>query len=87
MRNLIKKPWAFIRVSLYESYFFEVIGPGFLNQVPTLGSYIEKRYVTISIRAIVELSKPIVIIVTAQVYMNKQSIYLYIIYMYNPEAR
>ena len=34
--NLIKKPWAFIRVPYYESYYFGVIGPGFLNQVPTL---------------------------------------------------
>ena len=35
-RNLIKKPWAFIRVPYNESYYFGVIGPGFLNQVSTL---------------------------------------------------
>ena len=28
-RNLIKKPWALVRVP------YMVIGPGFLNQVPT----------------------------------------------------
>ena len=36
--NLIKKPWAFIRV-LYmspTSYYFGVMGPGFLHQIPTL---------------------------------------------------
>ena len=33
----MKKPWAFIGVLLYESYYFGVIRPGFLNQVPTLG--------------------------------------------------
>ena len=33
----MKKHWAFIRV-LYESYYFGVVGPGFLNQVPTLAS-------------------------------------------------
>ena len=31
-RNLIKKPWAFIRVP----YMKPTIGSGFLNQVPTL---------------------------------------------------
>ena len=34
---MIKKPWAFIRVSLYETYYFGVIGPGLLNQVTTIG--------------------------------------------------
>ena len=34
-RNLIKKPWVFMDF-LHESYDFGVIGPGFLNQVPTL---------------------------------------------------
>ena len=28
---------AFIRAPFYESYYFGVIRPGFLNQVPTLG--------------------------------------------------
>ena len=28
--SLIKKPWVFIRVPLYESYYFGVLGPGFL---------------------------------------------------------
>ena len=32
----MKKPWAFIGGSLYEAYYFGVLGPGFLNQVPTL---------------------------------------------------
>ena len=36
-RNLIKKSWAFIRVSSMNPTILGVIGPGFLNQVPTLG--------------------------------------------------
>ena len=36
-RNLIKKPWAFIRVPYMNPTILGVIGPGFLNQVPTLG--------------------------------------------------
>ena len=32
-RNLIKKPWAFIRVPCMNPTFLGVIGPGFLNQV------------------------------------------------------
>ena len=36
-RNLIKKPWVFIRVLNVKPYIVGVImGPGFLNQVPTL---------------------------------------------------
>ena len=31
-----KKPWAAFRVPDHESYYFGVICPGFLNQVPTL---------------------------------------------------
>ena len=34
--NLIKKPWGLYWGSLYESYNFWVMGPGFLNQLPTL---------------------------------------------------
>ena len=34
--NLIKKPWVFIWNSSYESHYIGVIGPGFLNQVPTV---------------------------------------------------
>ena len=34
---MIKKPWAFIRVPyMNPNYYFGVIGPGFLNQVPAL---------------------------------------------------
>ena len=36
VRNLIKKPWAFIRVLNMDPTILGVIGPGFLNQVPTL---------------------------------------------------
>ena len=35
-RNLIKKPWAFIRVPYMHPTILVVLGPGFLNQVPTL---------------------------------------------------
>ena len=35
-RNLIKKPWACIRVPYMNPTIFGVMGPGFLNQVPTL---------------------------------------------------
>ena len=35
-RNLIKKPWAFIRVPFMNPTILGVIGPGFLNQVPTV---------------------------------------------------
>ena len=35
-RNLIKKPWAFIWVPYMNPTILGVIGPGFLNQVPTL---------------------------------------------------
>ena len=34
-RNLIKKPWAFIGVAYMNPTILGVIGPGFLNQVPT----------------------------------------------------
>ena len=33
----MKKPWAFIRVPYMNPTVFGVIGPGFLNQVPTSG--------------------------------------------------
>ena len=33
--------------SLYESYYFEVTGPGFLNQVPTLES---RRRILVGLR-------------------------------------
>ena len=36
-RNLIKKPWAFIRLPCMSPNILRVIGPGFLNRVPTLG--------------------------------------------------
>ena len=32
----MKKPWAFIRVPYMNPTIMGVIGPGFLNQVPTL---------------------------------------------------
>ena len=35
-RDLIKKPWAFIRVPYMNPTIWVVVGPGFLNQVPTL---------------------------------------------------
>ena len=35
-RSLIKKPWAFIRAPHVNPTILGVIGPGFLNQVPTL---------------------------------------------------
>ena len=35
-RNLIKKPWAFSRVPYMNPTNLGVIGPGFLNQVPTV---------------------------------------------------
>ena len=35
-RNLIKKPWVFVRVPYMSPTIWGVIGPGFLNQVPTL---------------------------------------------------
>ena len=34
--NLIKKPWLLIRVPYMNPNILGVIGPGFLNQVPTL---------------------------------------------------
>ena len=37
LKNLIKKPWAFIRAPYMNPTILGVIGPGFLHQVPTLG--------------------------------------------------
>ena len=37
-RNLIQKPWVFIRVPYMNPTIWGVMGPGFLNQVPTLCS-------------------------------------------------
>ena len=34
----MKKPWALIRVLYMSPKYIGVIGPGFLNQVPTLPS-------------------------------------------------
>ena len=36
---MIQKPWAFIRVPYMNPTIFGVIGPGFLNQVPTLKAF------------------------------------------------
>ena len=41
-RNLIKKPWALIRVPYMNPTILGGIGPGFLNQAPTLnGAFLE----------------------------------------------
>ena len=39
----MKKPWAFIRVCYMNPTIFGVIGPGFLNQVPTFCGFIGAR--------------------------------------------
>ena len=36
----MKKPWVFIRVPYMDPNILGFIGPGFLNQVPTLGKRI-----------------------------------------------
>ena len=38
-RNLIKKPWVLIRFPYMNPNALGVIGPGFLNQVPTLQDF------------------------------------------------
>ena len=45
-RNLIKKPWAFIRVPCMNPTILGVIGPGFLNQVPTLTASLVASFTT-----------------------------------------
>ena len=42
-RNLIKKPWAFIKAP-YMNPTVWVIGPGFHNQVPTLGRFTTSQF-------------------------------------------
>ena len=49
--NLIKKPWASFKGSLYEPYYFGGIGPGFLNQAPTNTHAVGMRPCALSVGA------------------------------------
>ena len=52
IRNLIEKPWAFIRAPYMNPNILGVIGPGFLNQVPTLGENGNLHYEAAQLEAI-----------------------------------